>query len=243
MMILNFIKADLRQKNLMFWDWVFPFILMIGATFFIGNQANVGDVLGGLIAFLMLQSLIYGFPYRISEYQERGTLQLIAEEGNIIKFIGSFLTARIIIVFIQCLLFIPIGALIMGGHLDIHLGHLLITFISSLIILGGFSLLIGVSVNTQQSALGASQLFYLLFSITSGIFYPLEKSPKLLQQIARFSPLTYVRGLFTISISNFTIVDTNPMLTSLIICMLGLLFIGISIYILRKKLNHRNQYR
>lgn len=237
-MIGCFLKADLRQKNLMFWDWVFPFVLMIGAAFFVGDTPGATEILGGLIGFLMLQSLIYGLPFRICEYKEKGTLQLFAEEGDMKNFIGQFLLTRILIVVIQCGIFIPVGAVVMNTVLDIDFLLLAMAIIAGLFVFGGISLLIAAVVDKQQSALGCSQLIYLVLTITSGIFYPLERSPKLLQVIGRYSPLTHIKSLLFNALSGgnggISYIEINIVLLSV-----GMLLITGSIFLINKKLANR----
>lgn len=196
LMIRCFAKADLRQKSLLFWDWVFPFILMMAAAFFIGESKIAGQVLGGLLAFLVMQTMIFGIPYRISEYIEQGILRLISEEGNAGKFLMGFITTRTLMAFVQCLIFLPLGGLIMGVELNFNWGGIIIALTTGLFALGGLALLIASFCRKQQMAFGLSQMVYMILAVSSGIFYPLENSPQILQTVSTVSPLTYISQLF-----------------------------------------------
>jgi len=194
-LIKNMFKADLRQKSLLFWDWLFPFLLMIGVSLFLKGGENGGKVLGGLMAFLMLQSLIFAIPFRITEYKSKGIMQLVVEEGNTKRFILSFLLMRVIVVLLQVFIFMPFGALMLGAEININILELVTVMIVGIFSIGGISLLLGLLCKTQQTALGLAQLVYLLLSVTSGIFYPLEQSPEVINRISIFSPITYLNKL------------------------------------------------
>lgn len=236
LMFKCFVKADLRQKNLMFWDWVFPFLLMLGASFFIGESQNGGYILGGLMAFLVMQTMIFGVPYRISEYIEQGLLQLISEEGSTAKFLFGFLLTRTTMAILQCVIFMPIGALIMKVDLSMNYLGVAIVLITSLIILGGIAIVIASACSKQQTAFGLSQLAYMLMAITSGIFYPLENSPQLLQAVSKFSPLTYISQQFGNAIAG----KTTTFLPIMMLLGIGITIGSLGLSVINRKLNKRH---
>lgn len=240
-MILCFFKADIRQKNLLFWDWVFPVLLMIGASLFVKDSKETTGVLAGLLAFLILQTVIFGIPFRICEYLEKGTLQFVAEEGSVVKFLGSFFVTKMITVIVQCLLFLPIGSYLIHAKIDVRLFFFFLTLLTAMIIFGGIAIFISSCINNQQAAFGIAQLVYLILISTSGIFYPLEKSPQILQTISLISPLTYIKNLVYYSIDKQSNQLIYPILIISILLIIGIILFYASYLVLSKKLNGRNR--
>lgn len=236
LMFKCFVKADLRQKSLLFWDWIFPFVLMVAAAFFVGESNVAGQVLGGLMAFLVMQTMIFGIPYRISEYTEQGVLRLISEEGSAGKFLFGFIATRTLMAMIQCLIFLPIGALIMGVNLRFNWAGVAIALITGLVVLGGLALLIASICKKQQMAFGLSQMVYMILAVTSGIFYPLENSPQILQAVSQVSPLTYISQLFGYAIKGN---GTNYM-NAIILIIAGLVLSIIGLAVINSRLNKRH---
>lgn len=232
-LIKNFFKSDIRQKNFMFWDWIFPVILMAAASIFIRGNEDSTVILGGLMAFLILQSSIYSLPYRIAQFRQKGILEIVAEEGNIMKFTLSFLATRIIVILVQVAVFLLLGLSLTNSKADINFPYFILTVISGILALGGFSAFLGTISKTEQSALGFAQLFYLLFSAISGIFFPLDKSPQFLKIISFFSPVTYLNKSLGYSLTS----KTTDLYGITFLLVFGLFFLFLSALLYRKILN------
>lgn len=240
-MILSFFKADIRQKNLLFWDWIFPVLLMSGAALFVKDSKDTTEVLAGLIAFLMLQTVIFGIPFRVCEYLEKGTLQFVAEEGSVVKFLGSFLATRTMTVIAQCLIFLPIGSYLMHASIQLNLVAFSLTVLTAMMVFGGIAIAISSCIHNQQAAFGVAQLVYLILISTSGIFYPLEKSPQLLQRISVLSPLTHIKDLMHHSIGGSEGQLTHPIILGTILTVIGAMLLCMAFSILSARLNGRNR--
>lgn len=236
-MVFSFLKADLRQKSLLVWDWLFPFILMGSAALLLKNNTNGGHVLAGLLSFLMLQTFIFGVPFRISEYAESGMLRLIAEEGNPNMFLFGFLCTKIIMCIIQLILFYIFGIIVMNLNLSVDFFSAIIAIALGVFVLGSLSLLIGVSVNKQHAALGFSQMTYLVLASISGVFFPLERSPEIVKTLSTISPLTYLHKLLSNALNN----QPNELSIVLIMVIIGVCLTTLSLVILNKKLNKRKR--
>jgi len=236
-LMTNFLKANLREKYFLFWDWLFPVILMLGIAFFVRGQGYATFLLPGLVTFLLFQTLVYPIPFRMAQFRENGVLRLVAEEGSIKLFVISFLLSRIISSTLQVLTFLPIGILILSPpHINISVWVVLISFGGGLIGLSGFSLLVAVFARTVNSALGFAQLFYIGLSAVSGLFFPIEKSPAFLQVISQISPVTYLRRAFQYGLTGVGdtfIIDIAVLMT------IGLSTAFTAIFIVNKELFKR----
>ncbi|PZD96714.1 hypothetical protein DNH61_05820 [Paenibacillus sambharensis] len=196
-LIVNLIKSAFRDKYLRFWEWIFPPLLMTAFALFIRGELFATFILPGLAAFLLFQGLIYAIPYRLALLRENSLLRIAVEEGSIGMLSSAFVLSRVLISCIQAGLFIPIGIWILQPEIDIRAGWLIAAFAASLFGLGGFSLLVASLSKTVGSALGFAQLFYILLTAVSGIFFPLERSPEFLQLTSSLSPLTYTSEMLS----------------------------------------------
>ncbi|MDD4111483.1 MAG: ABC transporter permease [Herbinix sp.] len=194
-LIKYFFKASFRDKTFLFFDWIFPVALITAIAIFTRGKSYSTFFLPSLMAFLLLQNLIYAIPYRIAQFRENSVLHIIAEEGNITLFTMAFLITRVILVALQGALFLPIGILILKPAIEIKPEWVFFAFVFSLFAIGGFSMLIAVFAKNANSAYGLAQLFYISLSALSGIFYPLESYPKILRVIGEILPLSSSRSL------------------------------------------------
>lgn len=194
--IVNFLKADLRMPQLMFWDWLFPLLLVLIFSFFIRGSELSEFIFPGLISLMILQSIIFSIPYRLAQFKELGVFKLIKQKGSIGKFLISFYISRILILFIQIFLIILLGSVILQVELSIDWFMLIYALFFSITIFIIIGSICGLIVKSQNSALGISQAIYFLLIGTSGIFYPLDKSPVWLESISTMLPLTYINKLW-----------------------------------------------
>lgn len=238
LLIKNLFLADLRQKSLLFWEWIFPFLLMTGFALFLKDSANKLSVLAGLLSFFILQSIIFGIPFRIAEYNTSGLLQLISEEGKGEYLLFAFLGMKSITTLFQCLLYLPVGMILLKLSLPFSLPFIL-KLLAGVFLgiwsLGNLALLIGIQSKTQGAALGLSQMFYILLAGISGIFYPLSLSPIVLQVVGQGSPLTYLNRIFTAAMHDTGITVISP----IILLLFGSVLAVINIFILNKVINSR----
>jgi ABC-type multidrug transport system permease subunit len=190
--IFNFLKADLRMPQLMFWDWCFPVILILVIGIFIGETSLSIFLLPGFVSLFLMQSIIFSIPYRLAQYNESGLMRFIKEKGSAIKLIMGFFLSRIFILVLQTFIVILIGKTMMKVDLNMNWGFLIISFLFTVAIFMLISSVLGLKLKTQNAALGLSQAIYFVLIGISGIVYPLENSPELLRKLSAISPLMYI---------------------------------------------------
>lgn len=185
------------MPQLMFWDWLFPLILILAFSIFVKSQEFSSFILPGLVSLFILQSIIFSLPYRIAQFNEQGILSLIRKKGYPVKLLTGFYLSRVVILIVQISLVIVLGTLSLGVKLNVNGGLLVLAFTVSVLLFLLLASLCGLIVNRQNAALGLSQAVYFLLLAASGIFYPIDKSPDLLQFLSRFSPLYYINNLWS----------------------------------------------
>jgi len=238
-LIKNFIKADLRQKNLLFWDWLFPIFLFLGFTIFIKETSYSSFIFPSLITFLIFQGILFSVPFRLAQYKENGIIKLIANEDGLTKFIISFVVSRVIIILLQLIIFIPIGIMLLKPTIKLSVVHVLIGIGMCMIITYFLAIIIGIFSNKENVALGLSQLVYFIFLAISGIFYPISDSPLILQKISKLSPIKYVNEMinygFTSKADDLSKISIGSLISFIILSVLLI----VSVKVVDKKTKNR----
>lgn len=230
-LVKNFIRADLRQSNLIFWDWISPLLIVVGFSIFIKDTAYKNFIYPSLITYLIFQSIIFSIPYRIAQYNYDGIVLTIKEEGKIYKFLMSFSFSRFILVSIQICGYVIISIVFFNANYEANVISFVLYYILICIVFISISLVVGLISETETKALGIAQGIYIVSAILSGVFYPLENSPKLMQVISNIFPLKYANDLVSSALTNK---DINIVLPLIFLVTLSIICITI-LYLLTKK--------
>lgn len=157
------------------------------------SQRYLDFLLPGLMAFTLMQLAIAGSGFNIVEYRRKGILKrLFVTPIQPRDFIAAIVVARMLIVLIQLTVLMAFAVLvlkvtILGNYATFYF----VIILSTLVFLNiGFAL--GSLAKTQQAigAIGNIVIFPQIF--LSGIFYPIESMPELVQPIAYVLPLSFV---------------------------------------------------
>lgn len=157
------------------------------------SQSYLDFLLPGLLAFTLMQLSIAGSGFNIVEYRRKGILKRLfvtpIKPGD---FITAIVLARMAIVLIQLTVLIAfavfiLGVSIVGNFVTFYLVVILGTFIFLNL---GFCL--GSIAKTQQAVIAVGNIVIFPQIFLSGVFYPIESMPELIQPIAYVLPLSFV---------------------------------------------------
>lgn len=157
------------------------------------SQRYLDFLLPGLLAFTLMQLSIAGSGFNIVEYRRKGILKrLFVTPIRPRDFIASIVMARMAIVLIQLTVLILVAVLaldvnIVGDFVSFYFIVMLGTFIFLCL---GFCL--GSIAKTQQAVMAVGNIVIFPQIFLSGVFYPIESMPELIQPIARLLPLSFV---------------------------------------------------
>lgn len=165
----------------------------IGSTGIVPGQPNYFQfVAPGIMAMVMMMSLMTGLPHAISYEREVGTLDgMLVAPVHRISVIGGKVIAQTIRGLIQGLIILTLAVILFGvvinGSVALVIGLMLLSVFSFV----GLGILITSSMSTEETAnmVMMSLMFPMMF--LSGVFFPLQQMPQFMQIIARFLPLTY----------------------------------------------------
>jgi ABC-2 type transport system permease protein len=195
-------------------------------------QNYLSFLVPGLLAFTVMQIAIAGSGYNIVEYRRKGILKrLFVTPLRPSQFIGGLVLARGGF----CLVQLSVLLLIAVFGLEITLaGPLLLIYV--LIILGtavflciGFAM--GSLAKTQQSIMALGNLVTFPQMFLSGIFYPIDVLPELVQPIANALPLSFVaRGLREVIVNGAGLVELVPQLLGLLVWLMVSLLLAVRLF-------------
>jgi len=157
------------------------------------SQRYLDFLLPGLLAFTLMQLSIAGSGFNIVEYRRKGILKrLFVTPIRPRDFIASIVMARMAIVLIQLTVLILVAVLVLnvtivGNFVSFYFIVMLGTFIFLCL---GFCL--GSIAKTQQAMLAVGNIVIFPQIFLSGVFYPIESMPELIQPIAKILPLSFV---------------------------------------------------
>lgn len=157
------------------------------------SQRYLDFLLPGLMAFTLMQLSIAGSGFNIVEYRRKGILKrLFVTPIKPSDFITAIVLARMAIVLIQLTVLIlfavtVLDVRIVGNFASFYLMVILGTFIFLCL---GFCL--GSVAKTQQAVMAVGNIVIFPQIFLSGVFYPIESMPELIQPIAQLLPLSFV---------------------------------------------------
>ena len=194
-------KLFLREKQAVFWTFLFPILMiwLFGAMF--GNQ-KIGQMsysnayIPSWIAINMLTTALFTIGTVLTEYREQGILRRY--QATPIRP-GKVITAHILY---GTLIFIVSAAIIfifgrLAYNLDNpkYLGSTLLAFLLSIFAIFPFGLFLTSLGKNSRTAAAISSVVLNLMLFLSGATFPLEMMPQFLQGVAKFLPLYYVIDL------------------------------------------------
>lgn len=176
------------------------------------TQNYLDFVVPGLLAFSIMNIAIAGSGFNIVEYRRKGILKRLFVTPIMPRdFIGGLVLARLLICLIQITGLILAAIFLfkvvfVGNLLSLYLFILFGTVIFLCI---GFCL--GSIAKTQQAIMAIGNLVTFPQMILSGIFFPIEALPDLVQPMAKVLPLSFVStGLREITINGAGLIELVP---------------------------------
>lgn len=202
----NYIKETITGKAIRYVDWVMP----------------------GILGMNIMFNSLFGVGFVIVRYRRNGVLKrLKATPLSAFEFITAQIISRLLIVlgistfvFLGCNFFLKF--LILGSLLDIFIIAIIGSFCH--ITLG---LLFASRLKNEELANGLINIVSWPMMLLSGVWFSLEGSPKFLQTISNFFPLThFITAIRKIMLDGASLIDVAPHIIFLSI--LSLFFLVLS---------------
>jgi ABC-2 type transport system permease protein len=174
-------------------------------------------LLPGLVAMGVMNFAITGIAIAISRYREQRILKrILATPLRPGKFLVAQVLARLVLSVFQAGLILAVGVFAFGAHVY---GSILWIFalatLANLVFLNiGFAVA-GRAAN-PDAAQGIAQAVALPMMFLSGVFFPTDTLPNVVQAVVKWLPLTpLLEALRKVSVDGLSITDTGPQLAML----------------------------
>jgi len=197
------------------------------------TQSYLDFVVPGLLAFSIMNIAIAGSGFNIVEYRRKGILKrLFVTPIQPRDFIGGLVIARLSICLVQ------ITGLILAAIFLFHVvfvGNLLSLYLFILVgtvifLCIGFCL--GSLARTQQAIIAIGNLVTFPQMILSGIFFPIEALPDLVQPLAKMLPLSFIsNGLREIAINGAGLLELVPSIIGMGLWAVVVLVLSIRLFV------------
>lgn len=159
----------------------------------------------GILAMSLMQTGIFAAVPLVSDRQKLILKRLGATPLRRWQLVGSNVLLRLVIAVIQAAIIIAVGALAfgveVGGNPLVIVGFVLLgslTFTAIGYVVASFA-------STEEAANGMVSVIQFPLMFLSGVFFPLEQMPSILQNVAVLLPLTYL-----VDALRQTMVDGTP---------------------------------
>jgi len=210
------------------YDAVVPYNVEVGGIV-PGEQSYFQFMAPGIMAMVVMMALMTGLPHAISYEKDMGTLDgmLVAPINRLSIILGKTL-AQTVRGMIQGVLLLGLAVLLFGVKIY---GSLLLVFLILFLIVFSFvglGIMITSFTNNEQSASMIMMTIMFPMMFFSGVFFPIEQMPEIMQYIAKVLPLTYG----TDALRSVIVLGADiPAITNelLFLVIFGLVFLVISI--------------
>ena len=157
-----------------------------------GNPNYFEFVAPGIMAMVVMMSLMTGLPHAISYERETGTLDgMLVAPVHRMSVIGGKVIAQTTRGMLQGFIILTLAVLLFGvvinGSIALVIGLMLLSVFSFV----GLGILITSFASTEESATMVMMTLMFPMMFLSGVFFPLQQMPEFMQVIARLLPLTY----------------------------------------------------
>ena len=158
-----------------------------------GNIKYIDFLVPAILGMTIMMSCMMGMGATIAGERETGELaRLFMTPTSVATVIGGKIAAKLLIELVRALILIFMAVLLFNVSIK---GGFLQTFI--VLVIGalcfvGFGIMLSARTSTQEDYAQISLPFSMPMMFVSGVFYPIETMPWILQKLAYIFPLTYL---------------------------------------------------
>ena len=158
-----------------------------------GNIKYIDFLVPAILGMTIMMSCMMGMGATIAGERETGELaRLFMTPTSVATVIGGKIAAKLLIELVRALILIFMAVLLFSVSIK---GGFLQTFI--VLVIGalcfvGFGIMLSARTSTQEDYAQISLPFSMPMMFVSGVFYPIETMPWILQKLAYVFPLTYL---------------------------------------------------
>lgn len=194
-------KLFLREKQAVFWTFLFPILMiwLFGAMFGnqkIGNMSYSDAYIPSWIAINILTTSLFTIGTVLTEYREAGILRRYqATPLRSWKVLFAHILYGTFILILSVIIIVLFGRFVYSLDFPKYMGSTIIAFLLSIFAIFPFGLFATSLAKNSRTSAAISSVILNLMLFLSGATFPLEMMPAFLQGVAKFLPLYYVIDL------------------------------------------------
>ena len=197
------------------------------------TQSYLDFVVPGLLAFSIMNIGVAGSGFNIVEYRRKGILKrLFVTPIEPRDFISGLVLARLTICLVQISGLILAAIFLFKVIFVGNIASLYVFIVFGTVIFLSIGFCLGSLAKSQQAIMAIGNLVTFPQMILSGIFFPIESLPELVQPVANFLPLSFIsNGLREIAINGTTLADLLPYILGMIIWAIIAMVLAIKLFV------------
>lgn len=202
-----------------------------------GNPNYFEFVAPGIMAMVVMMSLMTGLPHAISYEKDMGTLDgmLVAPTSRWAIILGKVMaqtTRGLVQGFIILLLSVLLFGVVIHGSILLVVLLILLTVFSFV----GLGILITAFADKEETATMVMMTLMFPMMFLSGVFFPIQQMPSFMQSLANFLPLTYaasaMRKVMVLG------AGTGAIITDvLVLAVFGIVLLAIAVPLFKRAMN------
>jgi ABC-2 type transport system permease protein len=183
------------------------------------SQGYIDFLLPGLLAFTLMQISISGSGFNLVEYRRKGILKrLFVTPIRPRDFITGLVLARLLLCLLQLSVLLGIAVFFLGVTVVGSFASLYFVIVLGTVVFLCLGFCLGSIAKTQQAIMAIGNLFIFPQMFLSGIFFPIESLPELIQPLANALPLSFVvSALREISNNGLSLLEILPQLAGIVV--------------------------
>jgi ABC-2 type transport system permease protein len=157
-----------------------------------GDPSYFDFVAPGIMAMVVMMSLMTGLPHAISYEKDMGTLDgMLAAPTSRWAIILGKVMAQSTIGLIQGFIILTLSVLLFGVAIQGSILLVVLLIILTVFSFVGLGILITSFADKEETATMVMMTFMFPMMFLSGVFFPIQQMPSFMQSLAHFLPLTY----------------------------------------------------
>ena len=174
-------------------------------------------ILPGLVAMGVMNYSISAMAVGVARYREQRILKrILATPLRPSRFVGAQVVSHLLLAVVQAVIILAVGILIFGGKVNGSIVALVALVTMANIIFLNIGFAVGGRAKTSEAAAGVANVVALPMMFLSGVFFPTETMPAVVQFIVALLPLTpLIEAMRNIAIDGASLMDCGPQLLAL----------------------------
>lgn len=174
-------------------------------------------LLPGLVAMGVMNISIIGMAVAITRFREQRILKrILATPLRPVRFLAAQVAARLVLSLAQAALILAVGVFVFHGHVYGNVLWILLLAVAANLVFLNIGFAVAGRASNPDAAQGLGQAIALPMMFLSGVFFPTDTLPKVVQVVVRYLPLTpLIQALRAIANDGKSILDVGHQLALL----------------------------